>query len=60
MIKILFITGLVICGTAAGLLSMGKIEPGVAAVVGIIGIGLISSSAGIFTPNKNLKEEKGV
>ena len=44
MIKILYITGLVICGIAAGLLLMGKIESGVAALVGIVGIGLMGSS----------------
>jgi len=60
MIKILFIIGLAICGTASGLLLMGAIESGVAALVGIVGIGLIGSSAVIFTPNKSLKEEKRV
>jgi hypothetical protein len=60
MIKILFIAGLAICGTAAGLLLMGKIESGVAAVVGIVGIGLIGSSAAVFIPNRSLKEKKGV
>ncbi|UCE91295.1 MAG: hypothetical protein JSV90_07750 [Methanobacteriota archaeon] len=44
MMKILFIIGLVIIGTAASLLLMGKIESGVAAIVGIIGIGILSSS----------------
>ena len=44
MIKTLFIIGLVICGTAAALLLMGKIESGVAAIVGIIGISILSSS----------------
>ncbi|MBE0518135.1 MAG: hypothetical protein IH630_02775 [Thermoplasmata archaeon] len=58
MIKILFITGLVICGIAGGLLLMGKIESGVAALVGVVGIGLIGSSAAIFTPNKSSKEKK--
>lgn len=50
MIKILFTTGLVICAIAAGLLLMGKIESGVAALVGIVGIGLISSSAMKWRP----------
>ena len=56
MNKILFIIGLVICGIAAGLLLLGAIESGVAALVGIVGIGLIGSSAVIFTPNRSLKE----
>jgi hypothetical protein len=60
MIKILFITGLVICGIAAGLLLMGKIESGVAAVVGIVGMGLMGSSAAIVTPSRSLNEKKGV
>ena len=45
MIKALFIIGLVICGTAAALLLMGKIESGVAAIVGIIGISTLNLSA---------------
>ena len=60
MNKILFIIGLVICGVAAGLLLLGAIESGVAALIGVIGIGLIGSSAVVFTPNRSLKEEKGV
>ncbi|UCE80582.1 MAG: hypothetical protein JSV94_05360 [Methanobacteriota archaeon] len=44
MMKILFIIGLVIIGTAAALLLAGKIESGVAAIVGIIGISILSSS----------------
>lgn len=56
MIKILFITGLVICGTAAVLLLMGKIESGVAALVGIVGIGLISSSAMKWRPAQSPEE----
>jgi hypothetical protein len=58
MNKFLFITGLVICGIAAGLLLMGKIESGVAALVGSVGIALIGSSAAISAPNKSLKEKK--
>ena len=42
---ILFIIGLAICLIAAGLLFLGMIESGVAAVIGIIGIGLLGSSA---------------
>ena len=45
MMKVLFIIGLVIIGTAAALLLMGKIESGVAAIVGIIGIGTLNLSA---------------
>ncbi|MDH3366034.1 MAG: hypothetical protein OEM29_08565 [Thermoplasmata archaeon] len=60
MMKALFVIGLVIIGIAAGLLLMGKIESGVAALVGIVGIGLIGSSAVTFTPNRSLKERKGV
>ena len=60
MNKILFIIGLVICGIAAGLLLLGAIESGVAALIGIVGIGLIGSSTVIFIPNRNLKERKGV
>lgn len=49
MIKTLFIIGLtiglVMIGAAAALLLMGKIEAGVAAIVGIIGIGVLNLSA---------------
>jgi hypothetical protein len=45
MMKILFIIGLVTIGTAAALLLMGKIESGVAAIVGIIGISTLNLSA---------------
>ncbi len=45
MNKILFIIGLVVCGIAAGLLFLDMIESGVAAIIGIVGIGLIASSA---------------
>ena len=50
MIKILFIIGLAICGTAAVLLLMGKVESGVAAIVGVIGISILSSSAMKWRP----------
>lgn len=40
----LFITGLVIVLGAAGLLVMDVIESGVAAMIGIVGIGLIAAS----------------
>jgi hypothetical protein len=57
MNKILFIIGLVICGIAAGLLSLGAIESGIAALIGVLGIGLIGSSAVVFTPNKNERKK---
>jgi hypothetical protein len=60
MIRILFVIGLAICGIAAGLLFLGAIEPGVAALIGIVGIGLMGSSAVIFTPNGSPKGKKGV
>jgi len=40
----LFIAGLVIVISAAGLLVMNVIESGVAAMIGIVGIGLIAAS----------------
>lgn len=40
----LFIVGMVIAISAAGLLVMGVIESGVAAMMGIVGIGLIAAS----------------
>jgi hypothetical protein len=40
----LFAFGLVIVVSAAGLLVMGVIESGVAAMIGIMGIGLIAAS----------------
>ena len=40
----LFIAGLVIALGAAGLLVMDVIESGVAAMIGIVGIGLIAAS----------------
>jgi hypothetical protein len=46
MNKILFIIGLVIAIGAAVLLVMGVIESGVAAMIGIVGIGLIAASGG--------------
>ena len=49
MIKSLFIIGLAIIGSAAALLLAGKIESGVAAIVGIIGIGILSSSGMIWS-----------
>ena len=45
MNKILFIVGLAICLIAAGLLFLDVIESGVAALIGIVGIGLVASSA---------------
>jgi len=44
MNKILFIIGLCIALTAAALLFLNLIESGVAAVIGILGIGLIAVS----------------
>ena len=44
MNKTLFVIGLLIVGLAAGLLLMNVIESGVAAAIGIIGIGLIAAS----------------
>ena len=40
----LFIAGLIIVISAAGLLVMNVIESGVAALIGIVGIGLIAAS----------------
>lgn len=45
MIRLLFAAGSIVCGTAAALLFLGVIEVGVAAIIGIIGMGLIASSA---------------
>lgn len=42
--KTLFAVGLVIVAIAAVLLVMGVIESGVAALIGILGIGLIAAS----------------
>lgn len=44
MNKTLFIIGLLVVVTAATLLLMGKVESGIAAAIGILGIGLISAS----------------
>jgi len=44
MNKILFIVGLCIALAAASLLFLNIIESGVAAVIGILGIGLIAAS----------------
>lgn len=44
MHKILFPAGLCITLTSAALLFLGILEPGVAALVGIVGIGLIAAS----------------
>lgn len=46
MNKTLFILGLAIVAIAAGLLLLDVIESGVAAAIGILGIGLIAASAG--------------
>ena len=42
--KTLFAVGLLIVGVAVVLLLMGMIESGVAAAIGIVGIGLIATS----------------
>jgi hypothetical protein len=44
MNKILFIAGLCIALAAAALLFLDSIESGVAALIGILGIGLIAAS----------------
>ncbi len=47
MNKIVFIVGLCIALAAAALLFFDIIESGVAALIGIVGIGLIAASGGI-------------
>ena len=44
MNKTLFVIGLLIIGIDAGLLVMNVIESGVAAAIGMLGIGLIAAS----------------
>jgi len=44
---VIFGAGLLIALVAAGLLFLGIIESGPAALVGIVGIGLIGASAGV-------------
>lgn len=44
MNKILFVIGLLIVGVAVVLLMMDLVESGVAALIGIVGIGLIAAS----------------
>ncbi len=52
MNKILFIGGLCIALAAAALLLLNIIESGVAAMIGILGIGLIAvSGSGKFSPS---------
>jgi len=46
--KIIFSLGLLIALTAATLLFFGVIESGIAALIGIVGIGLISASGAGF------------
>lgn len=60
MNRILFIIGLIVSGIAAVSLLLGAIQSGVAALIGIAGIGLIGSSAAVFTPDRSLKERKRV
>jgi small-conductance mechanosensitive channel len=45
--KIMFVLGLLVALTAAALLLLGVIESGVAAAIGILGIGLIAASGRI-------------
>ncbi len=47
MNKLLFIVGLCIALSAAALLFFGIIESGVAALIGILGIGLIGAAGAI-------------
>jgi len=46
--KPLFVIGLLIVGVAVTLLLMDIVESGVAALIGIVGIGLISASGGSY------------
>lgn len=46
--KTLFAVGLLIVGVAVTLLLMDIIDSGVAALIGIVGIGLISASGGSY------------
>ena len=46
--KPLFTIGLLIVGVAATLLLMDIIESGIAALIGIVGIGLIAASGGSY------------
>lgn len=46
MNKTLFAIGLLIVGVAVVLLMMDLVESGVAALIGIVGIGLIAASGG--------------
>jgi hypothetical protein len=49
MNKALFALGLIVALTAAVLLVLGVIESGVAALIGIVGIGLIATSGRVRT-----------
>ncbi len=51
----LFIIGLCIALAAAALLFFDIIESGVAAMIGIIGIGLIAASGGLFAASGGSK-----
>jgi len=42
---VIFVAGLLVALVAAGLLLLGVIESGPAALIGIVGIGLIAASA---------------
>jgi hypothetical protein len=46
--QFLFIVGLCIALSAAALLFFGIIESGVAALIGIVGIGLIGAAGAVF------------
>jgi len=56
---VLFIVGLCIALTAAALLFFHIIESGVAAVIGIVGIGLIAGSGGLIAASGVRKSSGG-
>lgn len=55
--KTLFVVGLLVALTSATLLFFGVIESGVAAAIGIVGIGLIGASGAGYAASHN-KEGK--
>jgi hypothetical protein len=54
---VIFVIGLVICLTAAGLLVLDVIESGVAGLIGIVGIGLIGLSGSIFASSASKRSQ---
>jgi high-affinity Fe2+/Pb2+ permease len=56
---VLFLIGLCIALTAAALLFLHIIESGVAAVIGIVGIGLIAASGGLIAASGVRKSNGG-